>query len=606
LAATPDPAFAAPLQHSLLLRIRHQLRNISDAQWNTAYALLILGLFVTFHKGAFQSYFSADDFSNLADFGPWWGLWKLMFGLTLLGPYRPMGVMFYKAMGPLAGFHFAPYVIVLQALHLATGSMLWLFLRRLGLRPGPAALGAAFFVLHMSTLPAYWKPMYVFDVLCAFWVILALLLYQRGRFFLSLLCAWLAFKSKEMELMLPVVLLLYEWFFGREKNAGKLRWQPLVPFFLVSLLFGLQALQTPPGPESGYTLHLTASNIWTAIAFYSGKLLYAPFSGLVVSIGLLFLRQRLITWGILSFWITLIVMFGFPARESGAYLYVPMVFFAVAVAAVAQSRPWWAVLFLVLWIPASYERLLSERKPLIAYHYEHLPYVNQVLQSLADHPRVGIVIFEGTPADFEIWGQHGLFPFALHRWDLPVYPASDPNAPKLIRRPDAYLFTWDNVRLHLSTTTYPADGRELSYVDFSRDNPFWQMKIGWKPLAGGCRWIALRSIITLRQPAGEQFFSLRVDVPPDQAELTQPALRVTANGQTIGEHRLDQPGLQTFTWPISAAAATVRDFEIAVDRATTIGVFDGLGAQVCACGIVPPGASQQNPSSTSQQNPPSN
>ena len=62
--------------------------------------------------------------------------------------------MFYKAMGSLAGFHFAAYIAILQAFHIATALLLWLFLRRLGLRPAPAALGCAFFALHMSTLPA--------------------------------------------------------------------------------------------------------------------------------------------------------------------------------------------------------------------------------------------------------------------------------------------------------------------------------------------------------------------------------------------------------------------------------------------------------------------
>jgi hypothetical protein len=47
---------------------------------------------------------------------------------------------------------------------------------------------------------------------------------------------------------------------------------------------------------------------------------------------------------------------------------------------------WWAILFLVLWIPASYDQLRAERKPIIAYHYDYIPYVNQILQSLAVHP----------------------------------------------------------------------------------------------------------------------------------------------------------------------------------------------------------------------------
>ena len=428
--------------------------------------------------------------------------------------------------------------------------------------------------------------MYIFDVLCGFWVILSLLLYQRDRFFLSLLCAWLAFKSKEIELMLPVVLLLYEWFFGRQNNSGRLRWKPLVPFFLMSFSFGLQSLMLK-GPETQYTIHLTAANLWSGITFYGGRLLYAPRSGLILSIGLLFLRVRVITFGVIGFWILMATMFGFPAQQAGAYLYVPLLMFAAAVAGVAQSKPWWAVLFLVFWVPASYEQLRAERKPIIAYHYDHIPYVHQILQSLAVHPAPTVVVYDGTPHEFGNFGQRGLFPFALARYDLQVYSTAEPEALEAIRRPGALLFTWDDLHLQVRTSSFAGEGREMSYVDFGKDNPFWQLKSGWRPLTGDCRWTDRRSVITLRQPKGDVDFSMRVNLMPGQAEKLHQLLRVSSGSQTIGEHRFTKSGVQTLKWPVSSGAESVKDFEISVDPAFHLLNYDGLGVIICECGFLP-------------------
>jgi hypothetical protein len=567
---------------------RESLKRVPERYWNVLLLVIILAVFITFDKGALQSYFSDDDFSNLAMAMhlSWWSLLKWLFSLSLTITFRPIAVLFYKVLGSSAGFHFAAYVAALQTIHVAAGLMLWLFLRRLGFRPLPAALGCAFFTLHMSTLPAYWKPMYVLDVLCGFWVILSLLLYQRDRFFLSLLCAWLAFKSKEMELMLPVVLVAYEWYFGRERNSGRMRWKQLIPFFLVSLLFGLQSLMLPKIPDTGYSMHLTADNFLSGIEYYGGKLLYAALAGVIVSIGLLFLGRRTLTWGVLGFWILMIPMFGFPLRQSGAYLYVPLLIFAVAVAGVAQLKPWWIVLFLIIWIPASYDELKEERKPIIAFHYEHIPYVSEVRRSLAAHPAPTAVVYEGTPADFNAWGQEGLFSFALANYRLPVYSIWQSEAQQAIRLPGAVLYTWDNGSHQLRANSYPGEGHELSYVDFGKDNPIWQMKSGWQGLSGGCRYTALRAVIALREPRGDFDFSMRVNLAPGQAESLHQVLRVSS-GQTIGEHRFTESGIQTLKWRVSSGAELLKDFEINVDPAYASPNAGGPGVMICDCGFLP-------------------
>ncbi len=565
----------------------NRFKRLPQRYLNALLLTAILTVFVVFNKAAFQTYFSDDDFSNLtlAVFFPWWATLKEIFTLTLLPNFRPFGILFYKVLSPTAGFHFWPYIAALQFIHLATALMLWSFLRRLGLGPLAAALGCAFFTLHMATLTAYWKPMYVFDVLCGFWLIASLLLFQRSRFFLSLLCAWLAFKSKEMELMLPLVLFLYVWIFGQDRVSGKRRWMPLVPFFLVSISFGLQSLMLPPGPENGYSMHLNAAALWSGITYYGSKLFYAPLSGLILSAGLLFLRTRLVTFGVLGFWLLLIPILAFPGRQAGAYLYVPLLAFSIAVAGVAQIRPWWAMLFLVFWIPASYEQLKIERSPILAYRHEHLPYVQQVRESLASHPAPEAVVFEGTPPDFAIWGQEGLFTYSLGKHGLPVYSTSQPEGLRLLQRPGTVLYVWDAAAHRLHATPFPGEGHETSYVDFGKDNPLWQLNEGWKMLRNDCRFTKPRAVITLRQPAGDSEFRMQVQVP-EQAEALHQILRVSSAGQTLAEYHLDNKGAQTFNSTVSSPVESVREWEIQVSPPLVL-YGEPLGTSVCACGFIP-------------------
>lgn len=580
----------------LLDRLTTGLDRLPERYLNAALLILILGIFFALNKAAYQSYFSDDDLSNLAIFETWWSLIKDNFTAALIPVFRPFGAVYYKAMGPIAGLHFAAYVATLQTFHVATGLLLWLFLRRLNFPPVPAAAGAAFFILHMSTLPAYWKPMYVFDILCGLWVILSLLFYQRGRFLLSFLCAWLAFKSKEMELMLPLALLAYEWLIARELNpanseipaikGNQIRWKPLIPFFLMSLSFGLQSLMMPKGPETGYTMHLNAATIWSGAAYYGGKLLYAPLSGLIVSIGLLILRKPIVTWGVLGFWIMIAPMFGFPARESGAYLYVPMLLFAGAVAGIVQWKPWWAALFALIWIPASYDQLREQRKPLIAYHYDHLPYVTQIVDSLAHHPQPPAVVYDGTPTDFNTWGQEGLFRFVTQCYDLPVLSAWAPDAQAAIRRPGALLFTWDDLHRQVFTDSFPGENHEPSHVDFGKQNPIWLLKSGWMPLSADCRFTAPRASITLHQPGGDLDFAITVYLSPEQTKL-HPLLKVLAGGDPIGQHMFDTTGLQSFRWQVPTHADATPTVEFLTDPPFHLPDSDPLGMRICQCGFVP-------------------
>lgn len=561
---------------------RFSLKSLTPIQTSGVLLLLTLALFITFSKAAYQSYFSDDDFSNLAlaRFVPWLSLPKAMFSLGYENNIRPFGILYYKILGATAHFNFIPYLAVLQVIHVATSLSLWIFLRRLPLRPLAAGLGCLFFAVNVATLTAYWKPMYVFDVLCGFWTILSLLCYQRNKFLLSFLCAWLAFRSKEMELMLPLVLLAYEWWFGQKRDG---RWLPLIPFFLMSLLFGLQAVMQSTGPETAYSMHLTPASLWTSLVYYGGKVLYAPLAGIFISLGLFFVPKRVVRFGVIGFWILLFPMLLFPGRQSGAYLYVPLLGFAVAMAGTFDWKPTWAAIFFLIWFPASYNELRLERNPIIAFGHEHRPYVTQVREALMARPSATAVVFDGTPVDFAIWGQEGLFGYVLDKYDLLIRDASSPDALEILRRPEALLLTWDRFNHRLIVNTYPGDGHEAASVDFARDNPFWQLKDGWKFLIKGCRWTAPHAMLALRQPQGASVFALNVKASPNQT------IRVSSAGRAIGQQLFTTSGLQSIRWPVSSPRPELKDVEITVDPPVHPSPdSEPYGALVCACGFVNP------------------
>src|SRR5207253_11176407 len=125
--------------------------------------------------------------------------------------FRPVGHYYFHAVEEAAGLNFPVYVAVLQGLHVVNVWLLWLLMRRLGATVARAAAACCFFGLHMALFDNFWKPMYVFDVLCASFCLASILLWVRNRWVLSFVAFWLAYKCKDVAIMLPAVLVCCEW-----------------------------------------------------------------------------------------------------------------------------------------------------------------------------------------------------------------------------------------------------------------------------------------------------------------------------------------------------------------------------------------------------------
>ena len=134
-------------------------------------------LFLTVNRDAYRGYFQDDEIDNLS-WTPYLGPLDFLKGAATpqfqANNFRPVGHYYFHAVEEVAGLDFPVYVAVLQAFHLLNVWLLWLVARRLGAAQFAAAAACLFFGLHMALFDDFWKPMYVFDVLCATFCLLSL------------------------------------------------------------------------------------------------------------------------------------------------------------------------------------------------------------------------------------------------------------------------------------------------------------------------------------------------------------------------------------------------------------------------------------------------
>lgn len=187
----------------------------------------VLLLCVAVHRQAYGGYWEDDDLDTLT-----WARLLPLKNLLLALPSikyppdqgRAPGYFFFAALYRRHGLEYPPYVLVLQFIQSLNVLLLWILLRRLGLRPAACAAGALFFGFSAALFDGWWKPMFVYDVLCTAFALISILAYAYGRWVVSFAAFWLAFRTKEFGIVVPAVLLGYEILLGRH------RWKRLIPF----------------------------------------------------------------------------------------------------------------------------------------------------------------------------------------------------------------------------------------------------------------------------------------------------------------------------------------------------------------------------------------
>ncbi|MFN4255960.1 MAG: tetratricopeptide repeat protein [Saprospiraceae bacterium] len=165
--------------------------------------------------------------------------------------YHPLTVASLAVNYQLSGEEPFSYHLLNWLLHIAnTGLVFWLAFMISNRNGMVALLVALFFGIHPMHVESVAWVSERKDVLYTFFYLLALGSYWRfageggwGKYAAALVFFVLSLLAKPAAVVLPLALLLFDWYRGRDLRGGKL-WLEKLPFFALALLFGIIALQT--------------------------------------------------------------------------------------------------------------------------------------------------------------------------------------------------------------------------------------------------------------------------------------------------------------------------------------------------------------------------
>ena len=404
----------------------------------------LAAVFLAANRSAYRGYFQDDEFDTLswARYGS--ALDYLKGAASPLfqdNNFRPAGHFYFHAAANAFGLDFPKYIAVIHAIHLFNAWLVWLLARSLRAPPAAAAAGTVFFALHMALFDDFWKPMYVFDVLCATFCLFSLLLYARGRWVWSFVSFWLAYKAKELAVMLPLVLAAYELWFGER------RWKRLIPFFAVSLSFGLQALIRNPNQDNEYTFRFTAAALAKTSRFYADRIFLTPYLGFALPLAFL-RRSRPIWFGLAITAVFFLPLLFLPGRLFAAYCYLPFTGLAIALTGLVEGLSWpWLALLLVAWAPLDVHAFRVQSRLTLARDNEIRAWVESVDAFAKSNPQVSSFVVDGAPEGFARWGVEGALKYIFQRFDLKVTYSGEPTASE-----NPALLRWDRSRHRLEIT----------------------------------------------------------------------------------------------------------------------------------------------------------
>jgi len=161
--------------------------------------------------------------------------------------YIPFTILTFQIEHLIVGNHPFLYHFDNVLLHVANSLLFFLILKRLLKKEYLALFGALLFAVHPLNAEAVSWIAARKDLLCGFFFLLTILQYLRysaeqtmKKFVITLLLFLAALLSKATVIGLPLVLLLIDWFEGR--RFDRCTWQEKLPFFGLSILFGIIAL----------------------------------------------------------------------------------------------------------------------------------------------------------------------------------------------------------------------------------------------------------------------------------------------------------------------------------------------------------------------------
>ena len=428
--------------------------------------LLIGAIFLAFAGDGVDAYFTPDDMMNL------YVSWSASPAGLLIND-RPLGALVYRAMFAVFGLHPLGYRLVCFALLLANLALLYRFCRSLSGSREVAALACLLGAYHAHLADLYYSTGTIYDLLCCLFFLLAFNLYLNVRESAACL-SWrqtaavlalyvCALASKEMAVLLPVYVLLYEW-----PRVLRIRflWMavPLTAAYAAWKVAGPHAMTANPAYAVHPSLHVFLAS-WKA---YLNDLFYGAITFSTIKLVLLWAavtlfavlaRRRYIwmAWCILMLGV-LPFIFIAPRGFFVMYLVLPgwYLFAAAALVSLREQIARWAepldvqpaqlALFVVValfLIPLHRAEKPGGKAWVAASHQQVRAVLGVLEQRYPTMPKGSRVLFLSDPYDPGDWILTSMFRLEYHDQELRVDRARE--NPSLSSQQDAYthIFTLD-------------------------------------------------------------------------------------------------------------------------------------------------------------------
>jgi hypothetical protein len=502
--------------------------------FSTAILLLVLvASLVTIHWDSYAGFFEDDDLDTIA----WVRFSRLDAELrnvfTVQYPFqptRPLGYAYYSLMLGRFGLSYAPWAITVLAIGCLNAVLLWLLLRLLGFSAGTSAMATLFWAVNRALFDAWWKPMFIYEVLCTAFALACVIFYIKRRWVASFLCLWLAIRSKEIAVALPVCLAAYEMLLGER------RWTRVLPYAIPAAVMGVGGWWYIHTQGRGnYHLGTGLGALWKAISFYAGECFQMPYAGLLLPLALWWSgKDRRLAFGLATAFAAMAIYLRLPDRLLSVYLYWGMTGIAVLFAVAAERFPRAAGAALALWVLVQGISVRREARATLAAADERRAYV----AALNHAPASEVYAYWNPPESLRSWGvvaalrlSHPTFKAALplDSEDLPV----DRTVPLLVRSPQDSLLR-----------TVPFRPIDFSTLKKLQTPATWQLLTSWPADKAGKRRIVGVHGLRLCRPARQSNLV---------AELCGPAgagVRIVVENTEIQPVVLKGQGCATLRLPV--------------------------------------------------------
>jgi hypothetical protein len=459
--------------------------NWSVNRWrDLLYWLIAPAICLALYRRGLAGWFRADDFSWLQFHRD--TLLATLFSPEALGTFRPLSErLFFTAGWRMFGLNAWPFHVVVFTTHFANLALVSVIGHRLtGSRA--AGLWAAIFWTVNSGLAVTlsWVSAYN-QVLCGFFLLLALYSSLRGWRGLEWSAFLLGFGAQETILVYPVL-------------SGVRKLRAALPMAAVSAAFVALHTWISPVPRSGPYVPYWGSSFHTFATYWSWSLgsVYLRAPGAIAAVALLtagivwfaIFDRKLAGFCLLWFVVTLAPVLAFRDHVMEYYLYLPVIGICwIGGAAVARYRAAaaFAALYLLITVPQAW---IDSR-----WNYDLTMRLRQMMETVAHAPRDKAILLTGVDDELDRNGVAAR-PFVLvGRND--VYTTLPPGV--VTHAIDAGELRVIDVQGRDVTAAQPRATSLPSTVDIGAPFTAYLLGPGWYFDEGDHRWMGRRASLTM-------------------------------------------------------------------------------------------------------------